>query len=74
MVDESNEISMAQRVKKTLFKRIHILQWLPKYTSGDIVADFVAGLTVGLTMIPQSVAYAGLAGLTPQYGRYYHSS
>ncbi|XP_076258857.1 sodium-independent sulfate anion transporter-like isoform X2 [Rhynchophorus ferrugineus] len=70
MVDESNEISMAQRVKKTLFKRIHILQWLPKYTSGDIVADFVAGLTVGLTMIPQSVAYAGLAGLTPQYGLY----
>ncbi|XP_071637304.1 sodium-independent sulfate anion transporter isoform X3 [Temnothorax longispinosus] len=27
-------------------------------------------LTVGLTLIPQAIAYAGLAGLDPQYGLY----
>jgi sodium-independent sulfate anion transporter 11 len=30
------------------------------------VADLVAGVTVGLTLIPQAIAYASLAGLDPQ--------
>lgn len=51
-------------------KHIPILQWLPKYTRTDVVADFIAGLTVGLTMMPQSIAYAALAGLPAQYGLY----
>lgn len=29
-----------------------------------------AGITVGLTVIPQAIAYAGVAGLPPQYGLY----
>ena len=57
-------------LKTQLFRRIRILQWLPKYTKSDIVADFIAGLTVGLTMMPQSIAYANLAGLAAQYGLY----
>lgn len=28
------------------------------------------GITVGLTVIPQAIAYAGVAGLPPQYGLY----
>lgn len=56
--------------KELLYKRIHILQWLPNYTKNDIISDFIAGITVGLTMIPQSLAYAGLAGVSPQYGLY----
>lgn len=30
----------------------------------------MAGLTVGLTAIPQGIAYAVVAGLEPQYGLY----
>lgn len=30
----------------------------------------VTGITVGLTVIPQAIAYAGVAGLPPQYGLY----
>lgn len=30
----------------------------------------VAGITCGLTVIPQSLAYANIAGLPPQYGLY----
>jgi len=49
--------------RKTLNKRLPILNWLPKYNSQDAVGDLVAGITVGLTVIPQALAYAGIAGL-----------
>ena len=34
------------------------------------IADVVAGLTVALVLIPQSLAYADLAGLPPWHGLY----
>lgn len=51
---------------KLLYKRIPILDWLPKYQRNFIVSDLVAGLTVGLTVIPQAIAYANVAGLPLQ--------
>uniref|UniRef100_A0A1B0DCH0 SLC26A/SulP transporter domain-containing protein n=1 Tax=Phlebotomus papatasi TaxID=29031 RepID=A0A1B0DCH0_PHLPP len=56
--------------KSTLLKRLPILNWLPKYQLNYLFSDFVAGLTVGLTAIPQGIAYAVVAGLEPQYGLY----
>ncbi|XP_015436479.1 PREDICTED: sodium-independent sulfate anion transporter-like [Dufourea novaeangliae] len=56
--------------QKLLKNRIPVLKWLPLYRPKDALGDLVAGLTVGLTLIPQAIAYAGLAGLTPQYGLY----
>ncbi|XP_046959904.1 sodium-independent sulfate anion transporter-like [Vanessa cardui] len=56
--------------KKTLLRRIPILAWLPHYSFRSGLADIIAGLTVGLTVIPQAIAYAGVAGLPPQYGLY----
>lgn len=53
-----------------LTHRIHILSWIPKYDKSSAVSDFIAGLTLGLTMIPQSIAYAALANLPSQYGLY----
>ncbi|CAG9859726.1 unnamed protein product [Phyllotreta striolata] len=67
--DES-KIALLTKVKSLIFQRLFILQWLPKYTKNDVLADLIAGLTLGLTMMPQSIAYAGLAGLKPQYGLY----
>jgi sodium-independent sulfate anion transporter 11 len=52
--------------KKTLYKRIPVLNLIENYHKGLIVADLVAGVTVGLTMVPQSIAYASVAGLPPQ--------
>ncbi|XP_043951378.1 sodium-independent sulfate anion transporter isoform X1 [Drosophila biarmipes] len=46
------------------------LKWLHGYTGQDAVADLIAGVTVGLTVLPQGLAYATLAGLQPQYGLY----
>lgn len=49
--------------KKTINKRLPITAWLPKYDRVDFLGDLVAGVTVGLTVIPQALAYAGIAGL-----------
>ncbi|XP_046805403.1 sodium-independent sulfate anion transporter isoform X1 [Lucilia cuprina] len=54
----------------TIRKFFPILTWLPKYDPKFLVPDFVAGLTVGLTAIPQAIAYAIVAGLPTQYGLY----
>ncbi|XP_077257214.1 sodium-independent sulfate anion transporter isoform X2 [Temnothorax americanus] len=56
--------------KKLVFKRIPILTWLPNYRKEYVVSDLVAGITVGLTVIPQAIAYANVAGLPLQYGLY----
>ncbi|XP_054747460.1 sodium-independent sulfate anion transporter-like [Anastrepha obliqua] len=56
--------------KKTLYKRLPILEWLPKYKKNDFVGDLVAGITIGLTVIPQGLAFAGITGLDLQYGLY----
>lgn len=50
--------------------RIPIVKWLPHYSLLDLHGDFVAGMTVALTVIPQGLALAVLAGLPPQYGLY----
>ena len=51
-------------------KLIPILEWLPNYTSSRFKGDFVAGITVGIILIPQGIAYALIAGLPPIYGLY----
>jgi sodium-independent sulfate anion transporter 11 len=32
------------------------------------VQDLIAGITVGIVIVPQSMAYAKIANLDPQYG------
>lgn len=56
--------------KQILMNRLPILKWLPTYRLSYLFYDFIAGLTVGLTAIPQGIAYAIVAGLPPQYGLY----
>ncbi len=46
------------------------LVWLPKVNRQILRADLIAGLTVALVAIPQSLAYAQLAGVPPYYGLY----
>ena len=46
------------------------LEWMPKITRETLKADFLAGLTVALVAIPQSLAYAQLAGVPAYYGLY----
>ena len=61
---------MWQRVWATLENAFVITEWLPGYTAGTLRSDAVAGLTVGVMLIPQGMAYAVIAGLPPIYGLY----
>lgn len=47
-----------------------ILDWLPNYQKSWLSGDLFAGLTVGVMLIPQGMAYALIAGLPPVYGLY----
>ena len=51
-------------------KYIPILSWLPNYNKEALSGDLSAGLTVGVMLIPQGIAYAMIAGLPPIYGLY----
>ena len=59
-------MSIVKHLKSTLVQRVPILSWAPTYTSEKLVSDAIAGITVGLTVMPQALAYATLAGLEPQ--------
>jgi len=55
--------------RKTLHTWLPFLRWFP--LSREIVqADLMAGITVALLLVPQSMAYAQLAGLPVVYGLY----
>ncbi|TPX56162.1 hypothetical protein PhCBS80983_g04749 [Powellomyces hirtus] len=47
-----------------------IISWLPKYNRTWFAGDVIAGLTVGMVVIPQALAYAKLATLPLEYGLY----
>lgn len=61
---------MKQNTSNLLKKYIPILEWLPNYKKTDLQGDLSAGLTVGIMLIPQGMAYAMLAGLEPIHGLY----
>lgn len=47
-----------------------ILQWLPQYKRTWLSGDIAAGITVGIMLVPQGMAYAMIAGLPPVFGLY----
>jgi SulP family sulfate permease len=53
-----------------LVRLFPFLSLLKRYNLMVLRVDAVAGLTVALVLIPQSMAYAQLAGLPPYYGLY----
>ena len=57
--------------KQKLLKRYFpILSWLPNYKKSYLSGDISAGITVGIMLIPQGMAYAMIAGLPPVFGLY----
>lgn len=55
----------------TFIQRIFpIVGWLGNYKKEQLNGDLFSGLTVGIMLIPQGMAYALIAGLPPVYGLY----
>jgi len=53
-----------------LYRVFPFLTWLKGYQVSFFQSDLLAGLTVAVVIIPQSMAYAMLAGMPPVYGLY----
>ena len=53
-----------------LLRYLPILQWLPQYQFSWLRADIIAGLTVWAVIVPEAMAYAGIAGVPPLVGLY----
>ena len=49
---------------------VPILSWLPRYDRSWLPFDAIAGLTLWGLVVPEGMAYAGIAGLPPQAGLY----
>ncbi|TDG48790.1 hypothetical protein AWZ03_004693 [Drosophila navojoa] len=54
--------------KRALLRHVPVFQWLPGYNMEWGIDDLITGITLGLTIIPESIACALLAGLPARYG------
>ncbi len=62
--------SWAQRLSALPLPSLPVLDWGRRYNRNTLVGDGVAALIVTIMLIPQSLAYALLAGLPPEVGLY----
>jgi sulfate permease, SulP family len=62
--------TMSRQTLGLLRRSLPVLDWLPGYQRKWLKADAVAGLSVWALLVPQSLAYATLAGVPVQYGLY----
>ena len=53
-----------------LARILPFLDWFHNYSAGRFRLDLIGGVTVALVLVPQSMAYAQLAGLPAYYGLY----
>ena len=55
---------------RSIERYVPILSWLPSYDRSWLSLDAIAGLTLWGLVVPEAMAYAGIAGLPPQAGLY----
>lgn len=49
--------------KDYFIRKVPFIKWLRSYSPAKLLSDVIAGLTVGLMVVPQALAYAKIAGL-----------
>jgi sulfate permease, SulP family len=55
---------------RLLFRMLPIAGWLPNLTASTVRADVVAGAALAGLLVPEGLAYAGIAGVPPEVGLY----
>ncbi|WP_412564611.1 SulP family inorganic anion transporter [Thalassobius sp. MITS945101] len=63
-------MSFSSSPPDVLRRNLPILNWATDYNRGTLTNDLVAAVIVTIMLIPQSLAYALLAGLPPEMGLY----
>ena len=51
-------------------KLLPVTEWLPQYPRTNLRTDVIAGIALAGLLVPESMGYAGIAGLPPQAGLY----
>ncbi|EIW70806.1 solute carrier family 26 (sodium-independent sulfate anion transporter), member 11 [Tremella mesenterica] len=67
---EHNLVASWPSVKNYVIGLFPFLQWAPRYNLTWLIGDLIAGITVGMVLVPQSLSYAKLANLPSEYGLY----
>lgn len=70
MADGSSQSQLAKKIVENIAQYIPALQWLKGYNRDQLIPDLIAAVIVTVLLIPQSLAYALLAGVPPEVGLY----
>ena len=57
-------------LRGALTRYVPILSWIRDYDRSWLSADIIAGLTLWGLLVPEGMAYAGIAGLRPEAALY----
>ena len=66
----ATEVTEDRSVASAIRSFVPILEWLPKYKKAWLRWDLIAALTVWALLVPEAMAYAGIAGMPPEAGLY----
>lgn len=51
-----------------LVDKVPVVQWAPQYNPRWLINDALAGITIGVMLIPQALAYAKIATIAGEFG------
>lgn len=60
--------TLPRATAKYFLDKVPIVQWLPSYSPTWILSDTIAGITIGVLLIPQALAYAKIATIPGEFG------
>lgn len=60
----------AAKLKNYAISLFPIATWIYRYNLQWLYGDLIAGITVGIVLVPQSMSYAQIASLSPEFGLY----
>lgn len=60
----NRNVRFKRQIRKGSSSLIPFIRFILNYSQLDAVADFITGITIGLIIIPQSVAYVAIVGLS----------
>lgn len=58
------------RLRNYFISLFPIARWIYRYNLTWLYGDLIAGITVGIVVVPQGMSYAKIATLSPEYGLY----
>ena len=66
----TTNIATQKRSRRSFKSFFPILDWLPKYQGEWLRPDIIAAFTLWALLVPEAMAYAGIAGMPPETGLY----